>query len=335
MINDKFSEYFYSDRVITAIQEAYDYIEANSHGDVIEKIKENLGVFNNMVGDKMRLIAEHGDDDDVRASINATYDVYVAAIANNIKEIFKEAEQKDDFFKDKANVGALLLGATIGKYDSKRRVFTNFNAACGKTFANAVDLEAVVTLLGGGETYRTYANVLHDEGRIVPGTVVNLERGIDGKAGIICESTYTGDAVYDVDSEGAYLYKEFKVSETVKNSDSKDMMVIVDSRNILDGLTDELFAIANKQYSKLLLSFEGYNDNGKEKQGVCITVMTKDGKDAVQMKCKKVSGIASSAFLNGKDIKDYTHAIKEIYTIRRDSATYYNFVVGLSKNQLK
>ena len=335
MINDKFSEYFYSDRVVTAIQEAYDYIEANSHGDVIEKIKENLGVYNNMVGDKMRLIAEHGDDDDTRASINATYDVYVAAIANNIKEIFKEAEQKDDFFKDKANVGALLLGATIAKvYDSKKKVFTDFDAACGKTFANAVDLEAVVTLLGGGETYRTYANVLHDEGRIVPGTAVYLDRGIDGKAGIICESTYTGDAVYDVDSEGAYLYKEFKVSETVKNSDSKDIMITVDSRNILDGLTDEFFDITRKQKSKLLLSFEGYDDNGKAKQGVCITAITSNGKSVAQMKCKKVNGITSNSFFSGKNINDDTHIIKEVYTIKRESTTYYNFVVEFSKNQL-
>ena len=286
--------------------------------DSFNKLLEAKTVYNVLVGDRMRMLQIADGDDDEIEEINNDFNSSVAALANNIKDIFAEMEEYAElssFVK-----GALLIGISI--YDKNEETFV---ANSKNRFAYSVDLESSIAFLTKSEDniYRTYGEILYDEEVAKEGDVITLDRGMDINNKIICESTYSGEAIYAKDENGSYLVQERNISDLAKENESDNNILTIAVSDLADKtVIENMYDSIDIDNSKMLL----INNNGQ----YIVRIYTKDGYKDVLV--KKLMGLNNTLIYRGGKVSDSALEIVSIDRIiynenDQDVVKYYSFML--------
>lgn len=222
-----------------------------------DKLMEAKTVYGVLIHNKMEMLEKAGDDEDSIKTINDDFDLYVKALAKNVKDIFDNMSKYANFSSYMR--GALLLAISI--YDKNKN---SFDSTSENRFAYLMDMKSTIAFITKSENdvYRTYGEILYDEGKASVGDTITLERGMDFHNGIICESTYSGEATYAIDDNGAYLIQERNISDLIK--DDEDLNSNLLTLSVYDFLSngsniEEVFDYIDEENSKVLL----INNSGK------------------------------------------------------------------------
>ena len=290
-----FEEYKYSSEDMRKMNAIFSELNKGDSEDLLA-LMNCKSAYSILMHDKIKAI-NNADDEEAITAINEAYDVFFNALANNVSDVFDNISENyrelNTFEK-----GALLLAVSI--YDKNDKTFRSDSS---NRFAYVVDMTSTIAFLSGSEDgiYRTYGSILHDEGRVEDGAIITLDRGIDVTNGIICESTYTGTAIYVNDGEETYLIQEKSISELFnENNDNENRLVVVDTRRVEEG---DIFALFEKASTTSKL----FSQDGE------VGVYIKEGKKYIldsTVECSsmlvdanalgKVKGKIAVAFTEGK-----------------------------------
>ena len=238
MIDEAFIDYKYSDINVEEMHRVITLINAEIP-EAINRLTEIKTIYGVMAGQKIRSM--EGADEDTKKMIDDNYNGFMEALSNNVQVVFSKIAES---YKELTayEKGALLLGVSIyNKYDMK------YDAYNTNRFAYIMDnASSIAFLIGKETTYRTYGEILHNEGVVKSGDTVNIERGMDVDKKIIIESTYTGEATYIEDGEDSYVMQERSIVDLAEEQKlSKTRIIAVDIRRTKEGNMTDIFNSAD------------------------------------------------------------------------------------------
>ena len=272
MLEESFEEYRYSEDNMRKMNSIFAELSTKDSEDLLALMncKSAYGV---LMHNKVKAMNDATNDEAIE-EINEIYDTFFNALANNVSDVFDNISEN---YRELSafEKGALLLAVSI--YDKNKKTFESNST---NRFAYVVDMNSTISFLTDSEDgiYRTYGSILHDEGKVENGAIITLDRGIDVENGIICESTYTGTAIYVNDGEETYLMQEKSISELFReNNDGKDRLVIADTGKVEEGDIFALFERASN--ATKLFSQDGTVGLYAKKDGEFTLVSTVECED--------------------------------------------------------